>query len=213
MGPKTMSELVDSFEKIEFEQSALAAPPISDQPSADLTTSDQQSADLTTSDQHSSGKSSATTMNSSTDQAKTSQQEVLEFELGWKTRDKIIGDLNQHRALLSGLIVGADIREKMRKANGDLMVELLNLPLKVDGRSNLNEVVLYLGVDVKSRIIDTLVANQHALLEADSVSSERKAKLIKQNTDLAYDLFKLNVRTGTIPSASSVSKGTRNSKF
>ena len=46
-------------------------------------------------------------------------------------RDQIC---NQHTKLLSGLIIKADAGEKIRKANGDLIVELLNLPLKVDGR-------------------------------------------------------------------------------
>ena len=225
MGPNTMSDSGDSFEKIEFEQSALAAPPTSDQKSADLTTSDQQpavlttgdqyssgkspatsdqqSADLTTSDQQSSGKSPATTMSSST--TKTVQLEDLEFELAWKTRDEIIDDLNQHTALLSGLTINSDTRKKLKKANRDLVTALMDLPVK-DGdrsesfqepkcRAGLNEMVLFLSANVKARIIDTLVANNVVLLlGADSVSSERKAKLIDQNTDLAYELLKLKPR-------------------
>ena len=223
-----MSDSGDSFEKIEFEQSALAAPPTSDQQSADLTTSnqqssdlitnDQQSADVITSDQQSSGKSPATTMSSSTE--KTVQPEDLEFELSWKTRDEIFGNLNQHTALLSGLI-DPDTRANLKKANGNLMVEVMNLTPQVDGRSKvfqeqpecrrggLNEVVLCLSADVKSRIVDTLIANHNVLLlGADSISCERKAKLIDQNTDLAYELLKLRVRTGAISNDSSVTKGT-----
>ena len=154
------------------------------------------------------------------------QLEDLEFELDWKTRDEIFGNLNQHTALLSGLIINSGRQEKLKKANCDLVAALMNLPVKDGGRSksfawleskpddDLNEVVLYLSADMRSRIIDKLVTNHDiVLMGADSVSSERKAKLIAQNFELACELLKLRVRTGAIPSDSSTSKGTSNSKI
>ena len=195
-----MSEAENSFEKIEFEQSSGSS------------TNDQESGDLTGSHQHSRSESSASTMASSTNQVKTVQLEDLEFELAWKTRNEIICNLNQHSELLSGLIVKADAREKMQKANGDLMTTLLNVPLKAGGRlrslqspgpstDGPNEVTLDLNLDVKSRIVDTLITNHHiGLLEADSVASECKAKLIDQNNDLICELVKLKSRIVSSPS-------------
>ena len=180
-------------------------------------TDDQQSADLITSDQHSSSKSPAIAMSSST--MKTGHLKDLEFELAWKTRGEIISILNKYTALLSGL-VKADAREEMRKANVNLMSTLMGLPVRVDGRSRSfdslehspavgwNEVVLYLNSEAKFRIVDTLIANHHVLLEPDSVSSEYKTKLVNQNSDLICELIKLRVRTGAITSDSSTSKGT-----
>ena len=154
-------------------------------------------------------ESSATTMTNSTeDQAKIGQLNDLEFELAWKTRDEIIYNLNLHTKLLSGLIIKPDAREKIRKANSDLIVVLLNLPSKVDGRSRslesfenspddvgLNEVLLDLSWDVKSRIVDTLIANYHVVLRTDSVASEFKSKLIDQNNYLICELLILKSRT------------------
>ena len=157
-------------------------------------------------------------MSSST---KTVQLEDLEFELGWKTRDEIIGNVNQHTALLSGLTIDSETREKLKKVNRDLVAALMDLPVKGGGRSEgfeslesgpdggLNEFVLYLSSEMKTRIVETLMANQHViLLGAKFVSSERKSKLIDENIDLGYELLKLKVRTGAIPSDSSTFKGT-----
>ena len=168
---------------------------------------------LTNGDQHSNSESLATTMTSSTDQANTLQLKDLEFELGWKTRDEIMCSLSQHTTLLSGLIIKADARKKVHKTNVDLVATLMNLPLKVGGRSrsfeslgrsaddSLNEVLLDLSSDVRSKIVDTLMINHNvALLEADSVSSECKSKLIDRNNELICELVKLRSRT--------VSKGT-----
>ena len=197
-----MSESGSSFEKIEFEQSALSAP------------STGESSDLTSSDQNSIDESWATTMSGSTeDQTKSMQLEDLEFELGWKTRDEIMCTLSEHTTLLSGLIIQEDAREKVRKTNADLIVKLLNLPLKVDGRwrgiespecspdGAPNEVLLDLSSEVRSRIVDTLMVNHNlALLEVNSVSSECKTKLIDRNSELIGELVRLRSRI--------VSKGT-----
>ena len=146
-------------------------------------------------------------MTSSTDPVKTSRLNELEFELAWKTRDEIICNLSQHTKLLSGLLIKADVREKVRKANVDLVATLMNLPLKVDDRlksfeslernpDGLNEVLLDLSWEARSSIVDTLMTNhQIALLEADSVASECKSKLIDQNNDLIWELLKLRSRT------------------
>ena len=195
---KEMSESSDSFEEIEFEQSALSAP----------STSEQESSGPTNNEQLSNSKSSATTMSGSTeDQTKSMQLEDLEFELGWKTRDEIMCTLSEHTTLLSGLIIQEDAREKVRKANADLIVKLLNLPLKVDGRWRSiespecspdgapNEVLLDLSSEVRSRIVDTLMVNHNlALLEVGSVSSECKAKLIERNSELIGELVRLRSR-------------------
>ena len=162
----------------------------------------------TNSDRHSSSESSEITMCSSTDPVNTAWLKNLQFELAWKTRDEIICSLNQHTKLLSDLIIKTDVREKTRKANGDLIVALLNLPLKVEDRlrsfdslghspdDGSNDVLLDLGWMARSRIFDTLMTNHNiVLLEADSVSSECKSKLIDQNNDLAYELLKLRTRT------------------
>lgn len=189
-----MSGAENSFEEIE-------------KPLGKSSTSDQESSDLIN-DQHLASESSATTMTNSTeDQAKIGQLNDLEFELAWKTRDEIICHLNLHKKLLSGLIIKADTREKLLKANNELVTTLMNLPLKVDDQlrgfeslesslgDGLNEVVLDLSMNVKSRIMDTLVANHHILLGANSVASELKSKLIDQNNDLIYELLKLRPRT------------------
>ena len=190
-----MSETSDSFEKIE--QSALSGSSASGHESGDLTVNHQQSIN----------ESSATAMACST--LKTVQLKDLEFEIPWKSRDEIIAVLNQHTELLSGLIIQADAREKMQKANVDLVAALLNLSLKAGGRRESsadkgpNEVVLDLSADLKSRIMDTLITNHHyTLLEAtpDSVSSECKTKLVDGNNELICELIKLRSRT--------VSKGT-----
>ena len=150
-------------------------------------------------------------MTSSTeDQAKTGQLKDLEFEMSWKIRDEIMRNLNLHTKLFSGLIIKADAREKMLKANNELMATLMNLPPKIDGRSKsieslerspddmgMNEVVLDLSLNMKSRIVDTLIANHHVvlLLDADSSSSVTNAKMIGQNNDLICELLKLRSRT------------------
>ena len=157
-------------------------------------------------------------MCSSANQAKIGQLEQLEFELIWNTRDEIVSILNKYTALLSGL-VKAGAREEVRKANVVLMSTLKDLPVRVDGRSrsfeslerspgdSWNEVVLYLNSKVKSKIVDTLMAN-HDLVEVRSVSSECKLELIDRNNALICELTKLRVQTGAIPRDSSTSKGT-----
>ena len=204
-----MSEAEDTFEKIEFEKSALSGSSASGSDSDDLSSDHQQST----------SEESASTMASSIDQVTSTQIKHLEFELPWSTRDEIIASLSQHTKLLSGLIIKEAAREKMRKANGDLMVALMNLPLKVDGRLRFqprepgadegpNEVALDLRWDVRSRIQEALTTNHNlALLEADSVSSECKAKLIATNNDLSTELLKLRSRTVAITGDSSASKG------
>ena len=202
-----MSESGDSFEEIGSMQSGL---------SGSASINDQESSNLNNGDQHPSTERPANTsnpaMSNSTDQTKTGQLKELEFELEWKTRDEIMCSLNQHTKILSGLIIEADAREEIRKANVDLVATLMNLPVKVGGRwkrfesrlpaSGLNEVVLELNPDVRSRIVDTLMANHHvALLAGDSVENECKSKLIEENNDMICELLKLKSRT--------VSKGTR----
>ncbi|MCP6014239.1 hypothetical protein NL362_27180, partial [Klebsiella pneumoniae] len=73
-----MSETEDTFEKIEFEQSALGVPSASGSDSDDLTSDHQQSISET----------SASTMASSIDQMTSTQVNNLEFELPWSTRDE-----------------------------------------------------------------------------------------------------------------------------
>ena len=190
MGPKTMSETRDSFKEIEY---------------SDLDSLSESS----TVNQHSTSVNSASRMTTSTDQVKTLQLKELkelEFEMLWETRDEITFILNQHTKLLSGLIIKADAKKKMQKANFDLIATLMNLPSKTGGRSKslqsagcsadegLNELLLDLNWRIRSKIFDTLVANHHVLLEADSVASECKTKLIDQNNDLAFELLKLRSR-------------------
>lgn len=137
-------------------------------------------------------------MANSTDQVQLKQ---LVFELAWETRDEIICNLNQHTKLLSGLTIKPEAREKLRKANGDLIVVLLNLPLKVDDSKSRrdapkNELLLDLNWETRSRIVDTLMANhQIALLESNSVVGQFKSKLIHQNNDLSCELLKLISRS------------------
>ena len=160
-------------------------------------------------------------MTSSADQAKTAQLKELVFELAWKTKDEIICNLNQHTKLLSGLIIKNDTMEKMRKVNGDLMAALMNLPVKVDGRSKSfesldhssddgsNEILFELNSNVRSRIVDTLMTNHNVVqLESNSVASEFKSELINRNNNLICELVKLSSRTIAIPSDSSVANGT-----
>ena len=210
-----MSESGDSFEEIGLMQSCL---------SGSASISDQESSNLNNNDQHPSSENPANTMTNltmSTDRAKTGQLKELQFELAWDTRRAIIDHLDQHTKLLSGLIIEADAGEAMRKANGDLMLVLLNLPVKVGGQwkrfeslergpcKGQNEVVLELNPDVRSKIVDTLMTNHHvALLAADSVENECKSKLIEQNNELICELLKLKSRTVAILSDSLVSKGT-----
>ena len=190
-------------------------------------TSDLESVDLANSDQHSNSfEFSLRSENSATTMTSSAKSEQLEFELAWTTRDEIICNLNRHTKLLSGLIVNADAREKMRKENNELVTVLMNLPVKVDGRlknlesperspdEGVNEVVLDLSLKVRSRILDALTINHSvSLMEADTFSSERKAKLVDQNNELAYELLKLKARTvavnevNEIPDYSSIFKG------
>lgn len=207
-----MSESGDSFEEIDFMSSVLGGSSVGDQGSSDAISSDQQLAGESSNSEISNSERSTTTMTDSTNQAKAAQLKEpefeLEFELAWATRDEIICKLNQHTKLLSGLVIKADEREKQRKENNDLVNALMNLPVKVDGRlksfesfqydpdGDLNEVVLDLSADVRSRILDTLTTNHSiALLGADSVSSECKSKLIDRNHDLICELLKLASRT------------------
>lgn len=225
-----MSETEDSFEKVEFKQTPLSSPSASDpessdEESTDLINSDkhtdsENSDDLTSDHQQSTGEKSASTMTSPIEQVTSTQVNDLEFELPWATRDEIVGNLSQHTKLLSGLIIKETVREKMQKANADLLVALMNLPLKVDGQLRsfqrrkpaadecMNEVVLDLGWDVRLRILEALTTNHNlVLLESASVSNECKAKLITTNSDLASELLKLRSRTVEIPDNSSASKG------
>ena len=201
-----MSDSGDSFEEIGLMKSDL---------SGSASISDQKSSNLTNS-----------TMANSTDQAKTGQLKELEFELEWKTRDEIITNLNQHTKLLSGLIIEADARETIRKANVDLVTTLMNLPVKVGGRwrrfeslkrgpaKGQNEVMLRLNSDVRSKIVDTLMANHHvALLTGDSVENECKSKLTEQNNNMICELLKLKSRTVAVPSDSPTSNGTSQQKI
>lgn len=143
----------------------------------------------------------------STSQSKSPQLKDLEFELAWNIRDDIIFNLNQQTKVLSGLVIQIDARKKMRKANCDLMVALMSLPLKVDGvlRSlesgcssvnGTNEVVLDLNWEIRCRIVNTLLTNHSiALSEGDSLESENKSKLIEKNNELVCELLKLKSRT------------------
>ena len=161
-------------------------------------------------------------MTKSEDQEKGGQLKQLEFELAWKTRDEIIYNLNQHTKVLSGLVLKADAREKMQKANNELVTVLMNLPPKVDGQlksfesfkrsldESLNEVVLDLSSEFRSRILDALTMNHSvSLMEEDSIANAFKSKLIDQNNELACELLKLRSRTVEI--SSEPSKG--NLKF
>lgn len=156
--------------------------------------------------------SEASTATSSTGEMKTGQLNDIEFELAWETRDKIVIFLSKHTKLLSGLVISADVREMIRKLNGDLVATLMNLPPKADDQSrsfespagnsadfSSNEVVLDLSWNVRQKIVDTLMTNHNiALLGSDSVTNECKTKLINQNNDLVYELLKLNSRTVAI---------------
>ena len=209
-----MSELGD-FEKIEFQQIALSGP----------STGSNESGYLAVTRQQSTSEDSVSTMTNSMEQTMASSMETEqlkhpEFEMAWKTREEVIGNLNQHTKLLSGILITADAQEKMQKANKDLMATLMNVPLKVEGQlknskspesrpdGDLNGLVLDLSWELKSRIMHTLILNHHVLMAASYVSSERKTKLIDQNTDLACELLKLRTRTVEVPSDSS--KGTGN---
>lgn len=145
---KAMSESGDSFAKSGLMLSRWAT-----------STSDLESVDLTRSNQYS----------SATDQAMMLKQ--LKFELAWATREEIVNSLNQHTKLLSGLVPKADVREKMRKSNSELVTVLMNLPVKVecpsrssesfesDSDESLTELVLDLSSEVRSRIVDALTIN------------------------------------------------------
>ena len=154
-------------------------------------------------------------MASLTDQVNTAQLKELEFELAWKTRDEIIANLSEHTKLLSGMAAEPDARETTRNANGDLIVVLLNLPVKADGRSKSfqslgqsSEVVFELHSDVRSRIVDTLMTNYNvAALKTDSFSSEFKSNLVDRNSNLICELVKLKSRTIAVPSVSYTSNG------
>ena len=209
-----MSECGDSFEEIGLMQPGL---------SGSASISDQESNNLNNS-----------TMSNSTNQMNAAQLKELKFELTGKIRDEIIGNLSELTKLLSGLAVEPDARETMRKANGDLMVALLNLPVKADGRLRCSEslgqssddrpnhqpsdrsieVVFELNSDLRSRIVDTLMTNHNValLLGADSVENECKLKLIVRNNEMICELVKLKSRTVAISSDSlsnnTLSKGT-----
>ena len=142
-------------------------------------------------------------MANSTDQAKTAQLKRLEFALTFEIRDAIVGNLMQHTKFLSGLTVNEDAREAMQKANNYLVAVLMNLPMKVDGRSNfeshipddLNEILLNLNWQVRSRIVDTLIINHNiATLEGDLVASDFRSQLIDDNNDLCCELLKLKTQ-------------------
>ena len=135
----------------------------------------------------------------------TEQLKSIEFELSWEIRDEIISTISQHTKLLSGLIIDAYARERMRKANGDLVIKLMNLPLKVDGRLRsfesfgrlggaLNEVVLDLNQETRSRVVDMLMSNHQIALETGSVLSECKSQQINQNNHLITELLQLKSR-------------------
>lgn len=169
-------------------------------------TSDLESVDLTRSNQHS----------SATDQAMMLKQ--LKFELAWKTREEIVNSLNEHTKLLSGLVLKADIREKMRRENIELVTVLMNLPVKVECRSrssesfesdsdeSLTELVLDLSSEVRSRIVDALTINQSiSLMDSHSIESQLKSKLIERNNELIGELYRLRARA--IPGNSSLANG------
>ena len=186
---------------------------------------DQCSLDETStvgSDQHSKNESMATT-SGLIDQAKTDQSKIglvktgklkadlpekLEFELSWDIRDEIISSLNQHTKLLSGLVINKEAREEIGQMNGDLIAELVSLPLKADGQlkspkslrrspsNGPNEVALDLKWSDRLKIVNVLMTNHNiALLEGDSVTSACKSKLIDQNNDLICELVRLRSRT------------------
>ena len=197
-----MFETGDSYETIGLRRSALSEQ-----------SSSEESSDWSSSDRHSASEqdSEHSTMSSSTDPVKTSQLNEFEFELAWETRRAIISHLDQHTKLLSGLTIKPEARQKLRTANGDLMLGLLNLPVKVDGHSKrfkslrrspngsrasaVNQLVLDLSWEMRSRIVDTLITNHQIVqLDADHIASQLKSTLIDENNNLICELVKLRSR-------------------
>ena len=106
-------------------------------------------------------ESSPTPMCSSTDQAKVMQ---LEFELGRKTRDAIIGNLSQHTTL-SDPIVRADAKEKMREANVDLVATLMTRrrPFR-SMNSSISKFRLLASYANKSKALESVQCLEHKLV-------------------------------------------------
>lgn len=208
MSPKTKVSFAieDYFDELELDSSW-----------SDSSISDQESSDLVNGPQHSdaqqsTGTSTITAMTSSTEprlnfakqwQAMAEQSKSIEFELAWETRDEIISTINQHTKVLSGQVIRPEDREAMRVTNGDLVAELMCLPRIVEERlsgfgslcgrpeDGLNEVVLDLNEETRSRIIDTLLSNHRIVLESECSSNECKSKQIDKNNKLITELLKL----------------------
>ena len=167
-------DLIESFEKIELDEFSSCGPSASDQESGDL-------------------------MDNSKDPLNTWKPNDLGLELASSIRGKMISVLSYHTMLLSGMRSNADERKKLRKESGDLLTELINLPLRAGGLSESfgqddgpKEVVLDLSWEDRLRVVDMLMLDI-AMLDASSVSSEFKSKLVDQSNHLIMKIFSLKV--------------------
>ena len=120
------------------------------------------------------------------------------FRLDWKAREKLIGLLNEYTYFLFSKKISTETKSVLMKANADLYLSLISLPLKSSAVSSdpvyhADEVVAFaLDCETRSLIISTLAKNQ-SLLSVDSSSAEMKSKVIEENNALVLQLMKLPV--------------------
>lgn len=118
----------------------------------------------------------------------------LVFRLSWSTRDKIIMSLSQHSQMLLGKTLKGPERSNVKKNTLELTAVLFDLPLQTLKRASC-EVILELDAATRGRIINGLSLNHSlALLHADTVTSEMKTIMLKQNRELIDDLWNLPVQ-------------------
>lgn len=135
-------------------------------------------------------------------------------ELSWSVRDEIILHLNRHSALLVGKRVSTNAKKSMMKSNVQLLDQLMNLPMKTGdqtersrliddrgagGSNEINEIILEIDWQAKTRLINCLTENHHfAILYSSSVSEESKLELVKHNKEAINSLMNLPFRIETL---------------
>ena len=144
--------------------------------------------------QHSTDESS-TTQNEENVQSISKKSTEPVYLLDLNTRDEIVVVLNRYSRLLCGGTTTVQTKEKLMNDNTNLYRALIDLPLKFDAsdESHHSGVALDIESSIRSQIVKTLFANHSLVFGGESVSEERKSKMVEQNNELVARMAKLPI--------------------
>ena len=139
---------------------------------------------------------------------KINQINEIIYELDWTTQNELISYLNYNSSLLFGKSISSDKRVTVLKKNVDFYDILTSLPLKslksnenrfsndeITDDDHSNKIVLDLNYDLRSKIIEVLVANRSLVnLHGNSAINELKMQLINKNNDMINSLLQMGYR-------------------